>query len=37
MPTIFELGQYRPYADAQSATDERHDIEAKNFKSIVKR
>jgi SPOR domain len=26
-----------PYADAQSATNARHDLEAKGFKSIVKR
>jgi cell division septation protein DedD len=29
--------QVGPYADAQSATNARHDLEAKGFKSIVKR
>jgi hypothetical protein len=29
--------QLGPYADTQSATNTRHDLEAKGFKSIVKR
>ena len=29
--------QVGPYADTQSATDARHDLEADGFKSIVKR
>ena len=29
--------RFGPYADTQSATNARHDLEAKGFKSIVKR
>jgi hypothetical protein len=29
--------QVAPFADAQSAANARHDLEAKGFKSIVKR
>jgi len=29
--------QLGPYADTQSATNTRHDLEANGFKSIVKR
>jgi len=29
--------QVGPYTDTQSATNARHDLEAKDFKSIVKR